>query len=80
MAAGIIEVISGEEPAELLEFVSRQNSDGYIESLEQRPIKTPDGEMYGSFWNHENYSLKLESKIKNSDPDPGNSSSVMEGM
>jgi len=69
MTAGLKESLSGEETAELLDFVTGQNSDGYGEGLEQRPIKTPDGEIYVSFWNHENYSLKLEQEIKNNSPD-----------
>ncbi|HCS73417.1 MAG TPA: hypothetical protein DIW17_06035, partial [Clostridiales bacterium] len=49
MIAGLKESLSGEETAELLDFVTGQNSDGYGEGLEQRPIKTPDGEIYVSF-------------------------------
>lgn len=69
MTAGLKEPLSGEETAELLEFVTGQNSDGYGEGLEQRPIKTPEGEIYVSFWDHENYSLKLKQEMKNSLPD-----------
>ncbi len=69
MTAGLKESLTGEETAELLDFVTGQNSDGYGEGLEQRPIKTPDGEIYVSFWNHENYSLKLEQEMKNNSPD-----------
>lgn len=71
MTAGLKESLSGEEIAELLDFVTGQNSDGYGEGLEQRPIKTHDGEIYVSFWNHENYSLKLEPEIKNNSSDLG---------
>ncbi|WP_075366826.1 hypothetical protein [Desulfosporosinus metallidurans] len=77
MTAGLKESLSGEETAELLDFVTGQNSDGYGEGLEQRPIKTPDGEIYVSFWNHENYSLKLEQEMKNSSPDLGFGGQVM---
>ncbi len=77
MIAGLKESLSGEETAELLDFVTGQNSDGYGEGLEQRPIKTPDGEIYVSFWNHENYSLKLEQEMKNSSPDLGYGGQVM---
>lgn len=45
MTAGLKESLSGEETAELLRFVEGQNADGYGEGLEQRPIKTPDGEI-----------------------------------
>ena len=77
MAAGLKEPLSGEETAALMDFVFGQNYDGYGEGLEQRPIKTPDGEIYVSFWNHENYSLKLEHEMKNSSPDFGYGGQVM---
>lgn len=77
MNAGLKEALSGEELAELLDFVTGQNSDGYGEGLEQRPIKTPDGEIYVSLWNHENYSLKLEQDMKNNSPDLGYGGPVM---
>jgi hypothetical protein len=77
MTAGLTEALSGEETAELLDYVVGQNADGYGEGLEQRPIKTPDGEIYVSFWNHENYSLKLEREMKNNSPDLGYGSPVM---
>ena len=77
MTAGLKESLSSEEISELLDFVTGQNSDGYGEGLEQRPIKTPDGEIYVSFWNHENYSLKLEQEMKNNSPDLGYGSQVM---
>lgn len=54
-----------------------QNSDGYGEGFEQRPIKTPDGEIYVSFWDSENYSMKLEQEMKNSSPDLGYGGQVM---
>lgn len=69
MTAGLTESLSGEETADLLDFVSGQNSDGYGEGFEQRPINTPDGEIYVSFWDSgEHYFVKPE--IKNSSPDP----------
>lgn len=69
MSAGLKEPLSGEETAALMDYVCGQNSDGYGEGLEQRPIKTPDGEIYVSFWNHEKYSLKLEQEMENNSPD-----------
>jgi len=77
MTAGLKESLSGAETAKLFDFVTGQNSDGYGEIFEQRPIKTPDGEIYVSFWNHENYSLKLEREMKNSSPDLGYGGQVM---
>lgn len=43
-----------------LEFVTGKNSVVCGEGLEQRPIKMPDGEIYVSLWDHENYSGKIE--------------------
>jgi len=80
MTAGLKESLSGEETAELLSFVEGQNSDGYGEGFEQRPIKTPDGEIYVSFWDSGNCSMKLEQKMKNNSPDSGYSGPVMGGM
>lgn len=77
MTAGLKESLSGEEVAALIDYVCGQNSDGYGEGFEQRPIKTSDGEIYVSFWNHENYSLKLEQDMKNSSPDLGYGGQVM---
>ena len=31
--------------------ISGQNSDGFGEGFEQRPIETDEGDMYVSFWN-----------------------------
>lgn len=78
MSAGLKEPLSGEETAALINYVCGQNADGYGEGLEQRPIKTPDGEIYVRFWNHENYSLKLEQEMKNSLPDFGYGGQVMD--
>lgn len=80
MAAGLKERLSGEETAALMDYVCGQNSDGYGEGFEQRPIKTPDGEIYVSFWDSENYSMKLEQEMKNSSPDAGYGGPVMGGM
>jgi hypothetical protein len=78
MTAGLTEALSGEETAELLDYVVGQNADGYVpKGLEQRPIRTPGGEIYVSFWNHENYSLKLEQEMKNNSPDLGYGGPVM---
>ena len=43
-----------------------QESDGYGEGLEQRPIKTPDGELYLSFWDsNDDFFIKTEEELKN---------------
>lgn len=80
MTAGLREPLSSEETAELIDFVTGQNSDGYGENLEQRPIKTSDGEIYVSFWDSENYSLKLEHEMRNKASDHGYGGPVMGGM
>jgi hypothetical protein len=68
MTAGLTEAL----------YVVGQNADGYVpKGLEQRPIRTPGGEIYVSFWNHENYSLKLEQEMKNNSPDLGYGGPVM---
>ncbi|MFA9381558.1 MAG: hypothetical protein ACERKO_10920 [Acetanaerobacterium sp.] len=43
-----------------------QESDGWGEGFEQRPIKTPEGELYISFWDSGNdFFIKTEEKLKN---------------
>ena len=65
----------------MISYCTGQNSDGYGESFEQRPIKTRDGEIYVSFWNSENYFLKPEQELKqNSEPDLGCNTQTMGGM
>lgn len=81
MTAGLTEPLSGEETAELLDYVTGQNSDGYGEILEQRPIKTQDGEIYVSFWDSgKGYSVKPEQEFKNSSADPRYGGPVLGGI
>lgn len=80
MTAGLKESLSGEETAALMDYVCGQNSDGYWEGFEQRPIKTSDGEIYVSFWDSGDYSMKLEKNLKNNLPDHGYGGPVMGGM
>lgn len=81
MTAGITEALSGEEITELLNFVVGQNADGWGEGFEQRPIKTPDGEIYVSFWNSDNYFLKPEQELKQKEaPSLGYNSQTMGGI
>lgn len=60
MTAGITGTLTEAETAELEQYCISQNSDGYGEGMEQRSIKTPDGEIYVSFWNSEDYFIKPE--------------------
>lgn len=48
------------ELSEVKDYLSGQYSDGWGEGFEQRPIKTQDGELYISFWDSENFSIRTE--------------------
>ena len=43
--------LNEEEIEDLRKAIIGQNSDGFGEGFEQRPIKTADGDLYVSFWN-----------------------------
>ena len=45
------ESFTAEEKEKVREWVRGQNSDGFGEGLEQRPIETEDGDLYVSMWN-----------------------------
>lgn len=45
------EPFTAEEKAKVRDWVIGQNSDGFGEGLEQRPIETEDGDLYVSMWN-----------------------------
>lgn len=68
---GVLEVKSNGElsPAELDALTEEwcgQESDGWGEGFEQRPIKTDDGELYVSFWNAgKDFFIKPEQELKN---------------
>ncbi len=47
----LTEPFTPEEDAEFKEWLEGQCSDGYGESLEQKPIHIRDGELFVSFWN-----------------------------
>ena len=49
--AELTEPFTEEEETEFLDWLEGQCSDGYGEGLEQRPIRTEDGDLYVSFWN-----------------------------
>lgn len=50
VTASVYGQLTKDELEDLREYFIGQLSDGAGESLEQRPIKTPDGEIYVSFW------------------------------
>ena len=67
---GVMEVklrgrLTEAETKTLTDFITGQYSDGYGESLEQRPIKTADGDIYVSFWDSEGFSIQTEQELKN---------------
>lgn len=45
------EEITAEEKDALKEWISGQNSDGFGEGFEQRPLSIEEGDLYISFWN-----------------------------
>ncbi len=51
------------ELEEFRSYCEGQLSDGVGESLEQRPIKTPDGDIYVSFWQSENWALQTAAEM-----------------
>lgn len=55
--------LSTEETERLKDAITGQNSDGFGEGFEQRGIKTEDGEIHVSLWNHEEYFLKTKAKM-----------------
>ncbi|MDD2957576.1 MAG: hypothetical protein PHR92_03515 [Lachnospiraceae bacterium] len=67
---GVLEVKSNGElsPAELDALTEEwcgQESDGWGEGFEQRPIKTEDGELYVRFWNSgKDFFIKPEQELK----------------
>lgn len=55
--------LSAEETERLKDAITGQNSDGFGEGFEQRGIKTEDGEIHVSLWNHEEYFLKTSAEM-----------------
>lgn len=45
------ENLSAKETEELKRYISGQNSDGWGEGFEQRPLKIEEGDLFVSFWN-----------------------------
>ena len=64
ITAQIYGQLTDEELEEFRSYCEGQLSDGVGESLEQRPIKTPDGDIYVSFWNSDDsWSLQTEEEM-----------------
>ena len=58
------EPFTAEEKEKVREWVRGQNSDGFGEGLEQRPIETEDGDLYVSMWNSgDNYFIYDENEM-----------------
>ena len=57
------ESLSAEETERLKDAITGQNSDGFGEGFEQQGIKTEDGEIHVSLWNHEEYFLKTSAEM-----------------
>ena len=58
------ESLTDAEAGILTDWITGQNSDGYGEHFEQRPIQTEDGELYVSFWNcRSNYSIMTHDEL-----------------
>ena len=62
MIAWVNEPLTDQEVADLAQYISGQNSDGYGEGFEQFPIKVDGGELYVSFWHPGDYKVRLEQK------------------
>ena len=57
--------LTAEELERLKEDISGQASDGFGEGLEQRPIKTPGGEIYVSLWSsNKNWSIMTQDELE----------------
>lgn len=62
---GLREVLSPAEEREWIDDLIGQAADGFGEGLEQRPIRTADGEIYVSFWNSGNdYFMENETAFR----------------
>ena len=59
----LTERLSDEENAEIKEFLIGQCADGFGEGLEQREIEIPEGIMYVSFWNADDYFMLTEEEF-----------------
>lgn len=57
--------LTAEKLERLKEDISGQASDGFGEGFEQRPIKTPDGEIYVSLWSSDkNWGIMTQDELE----------------
>ena len=59
----LTETLTEEEDAEIKEFLIGQCADGFGEGLEQHEIEIPEGIMYVSFWNADDYFMLHENEF-----------------
>lgn len=59
----LTETLTEEEDAEIKEFLIGQCADGFGEGLEQREVEIPEGIMYVSFWNADDYFMLGEEEF-----------------
>ena len=59
----LTERLTDEENAEIKEFLIGQCADGFGEGLEQREIEIPEGIMYVSLWNADDYFMLNENEF-----------------
>ena len=59
----LTEQLTEEEDTEIKEFLIGQCADGFGEGLEQREIEIPEGIMYVSFWNADDYFMLNEEEV-----------------
>ena len=59
----LTEKLNEEENSEIKEFLIDQCADGFGECLEQREIEIPEGIMYVSFWNADDYFMLNEDEL-----------------
>ena len=57
------EPFTAEEKEKVRDWVCGQNSDGFGEGLEQRPIETEDGTLYVSMWGADDYFIYDENEM-----------------
>lgn len=58
------EPLTQTEQEQFLSYISGQNSDGFGEGFEQKPIKTDDGDIYVSLWHSgDDYYIKTKDEL-----------------